>query len=42
MHFAPMFEISNETDFILNETKRMREWYPGIKIAPLFYKVEDN
>jgi len=42
MHFAPMFEIGNETDFILSETKRLRLRYPGIMIAPLFYLVEDN
>lgn len=42
MHFAPMFEIGNETDFILSETKRLRLRYPKISIAPLFYKVEDN
>jgi carbonic anhydrase len=42
MHFAHMYEISNETDFILSETKRLRLRYPRIMIAPLFYKVEDN
>lgn len=42
MQFAPMFEISNETDFILSETKRLRLRYPRITIAPLFYLVEDN
>ena len=42
MHFAPMFEIGNETDFILSETKRLRLRYPKIKIAPLYYKVDDN
>jgi len=42
MHFAPMFEIGNETDFILSETKRLRLRYPGIKIAPMLYLVEDN
>jgi len=42
MHFAPMFEIGNETDFILSETKRLRLRYPKIMIAPLFYMVEDN
>jgi carbonic anhydrase len=42
MHFAPMFEIGNETDFILSETKRLRLRYPKIMIAPLYYKVEDN
>ena len=42
MHFAPMFEIGNEMDFILSEAKRLRLRYPKIKIAPLYYKVEDN
>jgi carbonic anhydrase len=42
MHFAPMFEIGNETDFILSETKRLRLRYPKIRIAPLIYLVEDN
>jgi carbonic anhydrase len=42
MNFAPMFEISNETEFILSETKRLRLRYPGIMIAPLFYLVNDN
>jgi len=42
MHFAPMFEIGNETDFILSETKRLRLRYPKITIAPLYYKVDDN
>lgn len=41
-HFAPMFEIGNETDFILNESKRLKIRYPKITIAPLFYLVEDN
>jgi carbonic anhydrase len=42
MNYAPMFEIGNETDFILSETKRLRLRYPKILIAPLFYLVEDN
>ncbi len=42
MHFAPMFEIGNEVDFILSETKRLRLRYPKIQIAPLMYLVEDN
>jgi len=42
MHFAPMFEIGNETDFILSEAKRLRRRYPKITIAPLFYLVKDN
>lgn len=41
-HFAPMFEIGSEVDFVLSETKRLRLRYPKIMIAPLFYRVEDN
>ena len=42
MHFAPMFEIGNEIDFVLSEASRLRNRYPKIMIAPLYYKVEDN
>ncbi|HYW94716.1 MAG TPA: carbonic anhydrase [Bacteroidales bacterium] len=42
MHFAPMFEIGNEVDFILSEVKRLRLRYPKITIAPMMYLVEDN
>ena len=41
-HYAPMFEIGSETDFILSETKRLRLRYPKIMIAPLFYNVDDS
>jgi carbonic anhydrase len=41
-HFAPMFEIGNEVDFVLSEVKRLRLRYPKILIAPLMYRVEDN
>ena len=40
--YAPMFEIGNEVDFILSETKRLRPRYPKIQIAPMLYLVEDN
>lgn len=42
MHFAPMFEIGNEVDFVLSEVKRLRLRYPSIQVAPLLYRVEDN
>lgn len=42
MHFAPMFEIGNEIDFVISEAKRLRLRYPKIIIAPMLYKVEDN
>ena len=41
-HYAPMFEIGNEVDFVLSEVKRLRLRYPKITIAPLMYRVEDN
>jgi carbonic anhydrase len=42
MHFAPMFEIGNEIDFIISEVNRLRLRYPKIQIAPLFYSVDDT
>jgi len=42
MHFAPLFEIGNEIDFVLLEAKRLRLRYPKVMIAPMMYKVEDN
>ena len=42
MHFAPMFEIGNEVDFVSSEAKRLRLRYPKVLIAPMLYKVEDN
>ena len=42
MNFAPIFETGNEIDFIVSETQRLRKRYPKIKIAPLYYKVEDS
>jgi carbonic anhydrase len=40
--FSHLFEIGNEIDFILSESKRLRAMYPKILVAPLFYKLEDN
>lgn len=42
MHFAPIFEIGNEIDFVISEAKRLRLRYPKITVAPMLYKVEDN
>jgi len=42
MHFAPMFEIGNEVDFVLSEAKRLRLRYPKVQVAPLMYQIEDN
>jgi carbonic anhydrase len=42
MHFAPMFEIGNELDFVVSEAKRLRLRYPKVQVAPMYYKVENN
>jgi len=42
LQFAPMFEIGNEIDFVLQEAKRLRVKYPKILVAPLMYQLEDN
>ncbi|MBP7849041.1 MAG: carbonic anhydrase [Lentimicrobiaceae bacterium] len=42
LHYSPMFEIHNETEFVISEAKRLRLQYPGIQIAPMMYIVEDN
>ncbi len=42
MQYSPLFEIGDEIDFILSETKRLALRYPKVKVAPLLYKVEDN
>ncbi len=41
-HFAPLFEIGSEVDFTMSEAKRLRLRYPGVIVAPMIYKVEDN
>lgn len=42
MNLAPLHEIENEIDFVMSEQQRLSRKYPKIKIAPLFYRVEDN
>lgn len=42
MHFAPMFEIGNEIDFVTSEAKRLKLRYPKITVVPLLYNVDDN
>lgn len=42
MNFAPMFEIGNEIEFVLEEASRLRTKYPNILIAPLYYNIDDN
>jgi carbonic anhydrase len=42
LHYAPLFEIGNEVDFVLSEAHRLRLRYPKVQVAPLLYRVEDN
>ncbi|MBF0123588.1 MAG: carbonic anhydrase [Candidatus Omnitrophica bacterium] len=42
MNLALMHEIDNEIDFIVSEAGRLRKRYPKIKVASLYYRVEDN
>ena len=42
IHFASIYEIGSEIDFVLSEAKRLRLQYPGIQVAPMHYRVEDN
>lgn len=41
-HFAPIFEIGSEIDFVCAEANRLRLRYPGVLVAPMLYKVENN
>ena len=41
-NFSHLFEIGNETDFVLSEVKRLRLRYPKVRVAPLFYKVQNS
>lgn len=40
-NFSPMYEIGNEIDFVLSESNRLRQRYPTVMIAPLFYDTRD-
>lgn len=41
-HFAPIFEIGSEIDFVCSEANRLRLRYPKITVAPMLYRVEDT
>jgi carbonic anhydrase len=41
-HFAPLFEIGDEIDFVLSEVVRLRVQYPRVRVAPLLYQVESG
>jgi carbonic anhydrase len=39
---AAEFSIDDAATFILTEARRLRERYPGVCVAPLFYKMRDG
>lgn len=42
LNYAPMFEIDNEVDFVVEEAKRLGKKYIGVRFIPLYYTLEDN
>jgi len=42
LKYAPIFEIENEAQFVLSESRRLSIMYPNINIIPLYYTIEDN
>lgn len=42
MNYAPMFEIDNEVDFVVAESRRLAGKYQGVMVVPLLYSIEDN
>lgn len=42
LNYAPIYEIENETEFVLMESKRLAEKYKGITVMPLYYTLDNN
>jgi carbonic anhydrase len=40
--FSPVFEIRDPAEFVLGEARRLRERYPRVLVAPLFYQVGEG
>ena len=40
--YAPLFEIGDEIDFVISESRRLRARYPAVSVTPLLYRVEDG
>lgn len=39
---AAMFEIHDSAGFLVSEAKRLRARYPRVRVAPLFYRVQES
>ncbi len=42
LNYAPIYEIENETEFVLAESRRLADKYKGITVVPLYYTLDDN
>lgn len=42
LNYAPIYEIENETEFVLAESKRLADKYKGVTVVPLYYTLDDN
>jgi carbonic anhydrase len=40
--YAAVFEIGDPAQFVLSEVRRLRERYPAVTVAPLFYQIRDG
>ena len=40
--YAAVFEIGDPAQFVLSEARRLRQRYPGVTVAPLFYQIRDG
>ena len=40
--FSAVFEIRDPAEFVLSEARRLRERYPRVIVAPLFYQIRDG
>lgn len=41
-NYAPLFELGNSIDFILQEAQRLRTRYPGVIVAPLYFIIGER
>jgi carbonic anhydrase len=39
---APLHDIEDPVSFVLEQSRRLRALYPGVLVAPLLYRVEDD
>lgn len=40
--YAARYQIGDAVDFVSGEARRLRALYPGVRVAPLLYRVEDD